>query len=79
MIRSSVEKARTGRLVTSSGWPLVRNSRNRNGNFSVNPGFTRLENVAPGAYTLQIIGPDGDVDGTVTVMVQEGQQVEVEL
>lgn len=43
------------------------------------PGETRLQNIAAGSYTLQILGPNGAVAATQTVVVVEGQEVAVDV
>ena len=43
------------------------------------PCVTQLDNVAPGSYTLQILGPSNEVIGSETVVVQEGQRSVVEI
>ena len=39
------------------------------------PGVTTLNNIAPGTYTLQILGDANDVRTSVSVTVVEGQMV----
>lgn len=43
------------------------------------PGVTILNNIAPGAYTLQILGEGNDVSATAPVTVAEGQQALVSI
>lgn len=60
-------------LVDSNGTPYVRP-------YSSDPamvvpiGDTRLPNVAPGQYTLQVMGVDGSGGSSQTVVVVEGQE-----
>jgi hypothetical protein len=43
------------------------------------PGVTILENIAPGAYTLEVLGAGDRVESTGRVTVSEGQRAELEL
>ena len=43
------------------------------------PGVTMLNNIAPGTYTLQILGDGNDVSATAPVTVAEGQQAMVSI
>ncbi|HEX7420312.1 MAG TPA: carboxypeptidase regulatory-like domain-containing protein, partial [Thermoanaerobaculia bacterium] len=43
------------------------------------PGVTLLNNIAPGTYTLQILGDGNDVAATAPVTVAEGQQATVSI
>ena len=43
------------------------------------PGTTTMENIAPGAYTLQILGAGDRVEQSAPVNVMEGQRVMVDI
>jgi hypothetical protein len=43
------------------------------------PGVTQLDNVAPGTYTLQVLGPQDQVVSSEQVVVGEGQRAVIEI
>ena len=47
--------------------------------WGASPGVTLLNNIAPGTYTLQILGDGNDVAATAPVTVAEGQQATVSI
>lgn len=77
MVRSKASNSRRGRILDASGQPYY--PRNPFFHLDARPGIANFQNVAPGSYTIQIIG-DGDavVDSKV-VTVREGQQEQVEM
>ena len=78
LIRSKSGAVRRGRLIDAAGQP----HQPRNTYFAVDaaPGVATLRNVAPGTYTLQIVGENNAVEATVPgVVVSEGGTTEVEI
>jgi hypothetical protein len=43
------------------------------------PGTTTLENLAPGPYVLQLLDDRGNVKGSYSVTVQEGQIAQLQI
>jgi protocatechuate 3,4-dioxygenase beta subunit len=71
----------TARLIDGSGKSYYRSSFRPEGTFLLEPrGFeNKFRNVAPGAYTLQVLGANGAVEGSTQVMVSEGGVTSVEI
>ncbi len=80
IVQSRGSALRRARLLLPDGTEY---SRNRFGGaiFTVDPspGVTVLSNIAPGTYTLQILGDASDVVTSAPVTVLEGQQATVSL
>lgn len=80
IVQSKGSALRRARLLMPDG---TESSRGRFGGaiFTVDPspGVTVLNNIAPGTYTLQILGDANDVVASALVTVMEGQQARVSL
>jgi len=80
IVQSKGSALRRARLIGPDGKEY---SRGRFGGsiFTVDPspGVTLLGNIAPGTYTLQILGDGNDVAASAPVTVAEGQQASVSL
>ncbi|HEX8153495.1 MAG TPA: carboxypeptidase regulatory-like domain-containing protein [Thermoanaerobaculia bacterium] len=82
LVRSKHATPMRGRLIDSSGQVYYRSAYRGDGTFPIEAkGFeTTLRNIAPGVYTLQILGTTGDaVQASTQVTVIEGQIVGVDL
>ena len=79
LVRSKGSDLRRARLMGADGREYSRNFFNPTFTIDPSPGVTQLDNVAPGSYTLQILGPNNEVLGSETVVVQEGQRSVVEI
>lgn len=79
LIRSKGSELRRGRLVGADGRPYSRNIYSPTFMIDPDPGVVRLEHIAPGAYTLQIVGPREEVVESQQVIVGEAQTVAVEI
>ncbi len=77
-VQSKGSALRRARLIGADGKEYVSFGA---GIFTVDPspGVTVLNNVAPGIYTLQILGDANNVTASIPVTVIEGQQVRVEI
>jgi exonuclease I len=80
MIRSKHAERRRIRLIDANGIPYPRHMNPRPSRDLVpQPGTTQITNVAPGTYTVQLLG-DGDVvEQTIQVTVKEGTATEAEI
>jgi protocatechuate 3,4-dioxygenase beta subunit len=78
IIRSKSSVVQRAMLIDSNGAPYQR-FYSMDPSFNLGPGETRFQNVNPGAYTLQILGPNGAVTATKSVVVVEGQEIAVDL
>lgn len=81
LIRSKSSSVTRARLIDSTGQAYVRGPfGGQAGIFTLDasPGVTTLQNIAPGTFRLEILGPGDEVLKTVTVTVIEGQQAVVE-
>lgn len=78
ILRSKTAGMHRAVLIDASGSPYLRP-------FAVDPAFviqvgeTRLQNVAPGQYTLRILGANGAVVSTQTVVIVEGQEIGIDV
>lgn len=79
LVRSRGSELRRARLMGADGREYSRGFFNPIFTIDPSPGVTQLDNVAPGSYTLQILGPSNEVLGSETVVVQEGQRSVVEI
>jgi hypothetical protein len=80
LIQSKGSALRRARLMASDGRVYER-SFSPTGLFMIDPspGTTVMENIAPGVYTLQILGAGETVEASTQVNVGEGQRVTVEI
>ncbi len=78
VLHSKTAAPRRALLVDAGGTPYTR-PYSTDPSFLIPIGDTRLPNVAPGQYTLQIFGPDGAVASTQTVVAVDGQEVVVDV
>lgn len=78
LVQSKHAEPRRVRLIDASGMPYPRMST-RSGTTMLPPGALPMENVAPGAYTLQLLDADESVAATVQVVVREGETVRAEI
>ncbi len=78
-VRSRGSSMRRARLMAADGREYMRGFAG--GVFTVdpNPGLTTLDNIAPGLYTIQILGAGDKVETTAQVSVAEGQRADVEI
>lgn len=80
VVQSRATGLRRARLIGADGLPY---SRGRFGGpiFTIDPspGSTTLPNIAPGTYTLQILGDANDVSASAPVTVREGQAATVSI
>ena len=77
LIRSKSSAVTRARLVDSGGQAYVRSPfGGQAGIFTIDasPGVTTLQNIAPGSFRLEILGPGDEVLKTVPVTIIEGQQ-----
>jgi large repetitive protein len=80
LVQSKGSSLRRARLMAPDGRVYER-SFSPMGIFTVDPspGTTVIENIAPGVYTLQILGAGDSVETSTQVTVGEGQRVTVEI
>ncbi len=68
------------RLIDASGAPYPRlGTRPPSTDLNPSPGKTIMEHVAPGAYTLQLLGDNDVVMGSTSVVIREGQTTTAEI
>lgn len=81
VIRSKSNTTTRARLVDSNGMAYVRGFGGASGVFTIDasPGVTTLQNVAPGSFSLQILGAADQVLKTIPVNVVDGQATPVEV
>ena len=79
VVRSQTGEMRRGRLMGSDGREYARSFGGPIFMVDPSPGLTQLENVAPGVYTLQILGSRDEVLTSVQVNVTEGQRAVVDI
>ena len=80
MIRSKQSTRARVRLIDASGSPYPRSSnRPPWSDLNPSPGTTQLEHIAPGTYTLQLLGDNDAVLDSVRVTVTEGQIATTEI
>jgi hypothetical protein len=79
-IQSKGSALRRARLVAPDGREVYR-GMGLNPVFTIDPspGTTLMENIAPGLYTLQILGAGDRVESSAAVSVLEGQRATVEI
>ncbi|HXG58821.1 MAG TPA: carboxypeptidase regulatory-like domain-containing protein [Thermoanaerobaculia bacterium] len=77
IVRSKAATARRGRLLDPSGQPYY--PRNPFFVLDANPGLMTFQNVAPGTYTLQILGDGNTVVDAKSVTVVEGRTTQTEM
>ncbi|HEU4522457.1 MAG TPA: carboxypeptidase-like regulatory domain-containing protein, partial [Thermoanaerobaculia bacterium] len=78
LIRSRGNELRRARLMGADGRVYSRNIYTQTFTIDPSPGVTELENIAPGSYTLQVLGPKDEVLGSTQVVVSEAQRAVVE-
>ena len=80
LVQSKGSGLRRARLMSADGRVYER-SFSPIGIFTIDPspGTTVMENIAPGVYTLQILGAGENVETSTQVTVGEGQRVPVEI
>jgi hypothetical protein len=79
-IRSKHSERRRVRLLDANGIPVGRLSNPfPSRDLAPSPGTTPLLNIAPGTYTIQLLGAGDAVAGSTRVEVQEGRATDVEL
>jgi protocatechuate 3,4-dioxygenase beta subunit len=78
-VRSKGSSMRRARIMSADGREYFRGFGG--GVFTVDPspGITTLENIAPGVYTIQILGSGDQVESSAQVNVGEGQRADVEI
>jgi protocatechuate 3,4-dioxygenase beta subunit len=79
LVRSKGSTLRRARLMGADGREYARGGFMSIFTIDPSPGVTQLDNVAPGRYTLQILGTGEDVIATAVVNVVEGRRAEVEI
>lgn len=79
LVRSRGNELRRARLMGADGREYSRSPFNPFITIDPSPGVTQLDNIAPGSYTLQILGPSNQVLSSEPVVVQEGQRSAVEI
>ena len=79
LVRSQAGGMRRGRLMGSDGREYARIFGPPVFMVDPSPGVTQLDNIAPGAYTLQILGSRDEVVASVQVSVTEGGRAVVEI
>lgn len=79
LVRSKGSTLRRARLLAPDGQPYLRGGMNPIFTVDPSPGVTQLENIAPGMYTLQILGNGDEVVGATQVNVMEGRRADVEI
>jgi hypothetical protein len=80
VIQSRHSERRVIRLIDASGTPYFRmSSRPPDRELLPSPGSTPMPNVAPGTYTLQLLGANNTVVDQKQVTVSEGQTVTTEI
>ncbi len=78
-IRSRGSAMRRARLVGPDGREYLRRYGTPFFTVDPSPGITLVEHVAPGTYTLQIVGADKRVEDSAQVEVREGQMATIEI
>jgi hypothetical protein len=80
LIRSKHSERRRFRIIDANGLPYGRfMSAMPSRELLPRPGTTSALNIAPGTYTLQLLGDNDAVVTTIQVNVREGVSTEVEL
>ncbi|HUP48946.1 MAG TPA: hypothetical protein VNA04_09190, partial [Thermoanaerobaculia bacterium] len=79
VIQSKRGELRRARLVGADGREYSRGFGNPIFTIDPSPGLTQLDHVAPGVYTLQVLGAGNEVAGAAQVIVAEGQRAVVEI
>jgi hypothetical protein len=78
-IRSTGSSMRRAKIIGPDGREYMRYAGGPIFMVDPSPGVVILENIAPGAYTIQILGTGDRVESTGRVIVNEGQRAELEL
>ncbi len=79
VVQSKGSVIRRARLIGADGRPYERNPGMAFFTIDGGPGVTTLENIAPGTYTLQILGNGDSVEASAQVTVGEGQRARAEI
>jgi len=80
MVRSKQSTRARVRLIDSSGAPYPRSSMRPTWfDLSPSPGTTPIEHIAPGTYTLQLLGDNDSVLDSERVTISEGQTTSTEM
>jgi large repetitive protein len=80
LVHSKHSERRRIRLIDANGFPYQRMSNPLpSRDLLPQPGTTQITNVAPGTYTLQLLGDGDNVVDSTQVTVQEGGGTEVEI
>jgi hypothetical protein len=75
-VQSKASTIRRARLMMPDGKEYP---RGMGGVFTIDPGVYVMENIAPGSYTLQILGAGDRVEASAPVNVIEGQRAALEI
>lgn len=79
MVRSQTGERRRARLMASDGREYPRGFGGGIFWIDPSPGITQMQNIAPGVYTLQILGSRDEVLSSAQVQVSEGQNAVIEI
>lgn len=79
VIESGFPSSIRAKLVDSWGMPHRTSRWNRSGEITIVHGTSRLENLAPGHYTLQILNDAGTPVRNETVVIREGETSSISL
>ncbi len=79
-VRSKHSEPMRVRLIDANGWAYPRWSATPpSSQLLPNPGTTTIDNLGSGAYTLQLLGPNGVVLDSKQVNLVEGQTAEMDI
>jgi uncharacterized protein (DUF2141 family) len=78
LIQSTRDSREVGRLMTPTGQVYQRSPFSQR-DLSLVPGTTTLENLAPGPYVLQLLDDRGNVKGSYSITVHEGQVAQLQI
>lgn len=79
VIESRSGERRRLRLLDPYGQPVGTSRWNRTGETWLDPGSNRIDNLSPGQYTIQILGPDGTPQTAQPVAIREGETTTITL
>jgi hypothetical protein len=79
VLQSKHSERRRIRLIDSSGATYPRTGAQRAFSFELPPGTLPLENIAAGAYTVQLLNDDETVAASKQVVVREGMTERVDI
>lgn len=80
LIQSKHPSPRIVRVIDSNGMPYPRQgTRPPFTTLLPSPGTTRIDHLAPGTYTLQLLGENEMVVETATVVIREGEVVTISI